>query len=93
LVTAGPCSSSEVTAAASSTRTSAGTRSYGRGSVTKSPFEKNGPADKGVSPVPDAAQSLGELEGAFGFGAGSEELAGLPAQRDVDRDQLARDSR
>jgi hypothetical protein len=70
LVTAGPCSSSAATAAASSVRTSAGTRSVrSRGSVTKSPFEKNGPADEGVSPVPDAAQPLGELEGAFGFGA------------------------
>jgi hypothetical protein len=29
----------------------------------------------------DAAQLLGELEGAFGFGSVSEEPAGLPAQR------------
>jgi hypothetical protein len=36
----------------------------------ESPFEKNGPADERVSPVPDAAQPLGELEGSFGFGAG-----------------------
>jgi hypothetical protein len=29
----------------------------------------------------DAAELLGELEGAFGFGAVGEEAAGLPAQR------------
>jgi hypothetical protein len=70
-VTAGPCSSSAATTAASSVRTLAGTRSErSRGSVTKSPLEKNGPADEGVSPLPDAAQPLGDLEGSFGFGAG-----------------------
>jgi hypothetical protein len=32
---------------------------------------------------------VGELQGAFGFGAVGEEASGLPAQRDVDRDELA----
>jgi hypothetical protein len=29
-------------------------------------LREDGPADEGVSPLPDAAQPLGELEGAFG---------------------------
>jgi hypothetical protein len=36
----------------------------------------------------DAAELLGELEGAFGFGPVGEEAAGLPAQRTSTGDRL-----